>query len=189
MHAICFSLTDFIHDGTILRHLHRDGKARILSGMKRMWVVAILFLAFWGVADSAYIAQNEINGTPLLCDIQGISGCNIVANSQYAYLFDIPLAEYGVLFYGIIFVLAALELILFDRLLRRVLQGMSIVGVIASLYFTFLQIFFIGAFCIYCVASAIIALLILVFASRIEPLRKVALQQPPAPHLRMPPTA
>lgn len=156
--------------------------------MKRIWVVGILFLAFFGVADSAYIAQNEINGTPLICDIQGISGCNIVANSQYSYFFDIPLSEYGVLFYGIIFVLAALELILFDRILRRVLQGMSIVGVLASLYFTFLQVFFIGAFCIYCLASALIALLILIFASRIEPLRKVSPPQPHTPHLPMPPT-
>ena len=140
--------------------------------MKRIGVALILFLAFCGVANSAYLAQHEIDGTPLICNIQNLSGCNIVAASQYSQLFGVPLAEYGVLFYGIVFVLAALELVLFDRLLRRLLQAASLIGITASLYFTFVQIFMIGAFCIYCLASAIIALLIFILASFIEPLRK-----------------
>lgn len=165
--------------------------------MKRIGVVGILILAFCGVANAAYIAQSRISGTPLLCDIQNLSGCNIVANSQYSQLFGIPLAEYGVLFYGILFALAALELVLFDRFLRRVLQGVSLVGVLASLYFTGVQVFFIGAFCIYCLASSLIALLILILASLIEPLNRSKKQRSFAdnlpkespPHLPMPPAA
>lgn len=147
--------------------------------MKRASVVFIVILAFFGLADSAYIAQHEASGTPLLCNIQHLSGCNVVVASPYSYLFGIPLAEYGVLFYSIIFVLAALELVIFDRLVRRVLQVISLIGVVASLYFTLIQVFVIGAFCIYCFASATIALLILIFASFIEPLQK-NVQQPPA---------
>lgn len=167
--------------------------------MKRIGVVFMLILAFAGLADSAYLAEHEINGTPLICNIQNFDGCNIVANSQYSHLFGIPLAEYGVLFYGILFVLAALELVLFDRLLRRVLQGVSLLGVVFSLYFTFLQIFVIGAFCVYCAVSAFITLLVLILASFIEPIRKRTKQMPPAPaspeavqgvaHLPMPPVA
>ena len=162
--------------------------------MKRTGVVFILFFAFFGLADSAYLAQHELSGTPLICNIQSLNGCNVVANSPYAHLFGVPLAEYGVLFYGIIFVLAALELVLFDRLLRRVLQGAALLGVLASLYFSLLQVFFIGAFCIYCAVSGGIALLILILASFIEPLRKSKseYQSPtptlPPPHLQMPPT-
>lgn len=160
--------------------------------MKRIGVVLILFLAFFGLADSAYLAQHELNGTPLICNIQNFSGCNIVANSSYSHVFGVPLSEFGVLFYAILFVLAALELVLFDRLLRRVLQGVSILGAIASLYFTSLQIFVIGAFCIYCAASAVITILVLLLASLIEPMRKnlPAYQTPPLPpHLQMPPAA
>ncbi|MFZ2167529.1 MAG: vitamin K epoxide reductase family protein [Minisyncoccia bacterium] len=167
--------------------------------MKRLGVVFILILAFAGLADSAYLAEHEINGTPLICNIQNFDGCNIVANSQYSQLFGIPLAEYGVLFYGILFVLAALELVLFDRLLRRVLQGVSLLGVVFSLYFTSLQVFVIGAFCVYCVVSALITFLVLILASFIEPIRKRAKQIPVAPaspevpqstpHLPMPPSA
>lgn len=172
-------------------------KTRILDRMKRLGVVLILILAFFGLANSAYLAQHEASGTPLLCDIQNFSGCNVVAASQYSYLFGIPLAEYGVLFYGIIFVLAALEIVIFDRLVRRVLQVAALIGVISSLYFTLVQMFLIGAFCIYCFVSALIALLILILASFIEPLRGLTKPPPPAlppqhfsmshPHLPMPP--
>ena len=163
--------------------------------MKRAGVAVILVLAFFGLADSAYITQHEVSGTPLVCNIQNLSGCNVVVASPYAYLFGIPLAEYGVLFYSILFVIAALELVIFDRLLRRVLQGISLVGVIVSLYFTFIQMFVINAFCIYCLASAVIAILIFIFASLIEPLQTNKQQKPPAPpvmkrspsHFSMPP--
>lgn len=168
----------------------------MLGRMKRIGVVLILLLAFFGLADSIYLTQSEVSGAPLICNIQNLSGCNIVAASQYSRLFGIPLAEFGVLFYGVLFVLAALELALFDQLLRRVLQGMAVVGILASLYFTSLQLFVIGAVCIYCSVSALLTLLILIFASFIEPLpkrRRAPLPAPPPPppppHLPMPPVA
>ncbi|HVB19911.1 MAG TPA: vitamin K epoxide reductase family protein [Candidatus Paceibacterota bacterium] len=158
--------------------------------MKRLGVIGILALAFCGLADSAYLAQHEISGAPLICNIQNLSGCNIVAASQYSRLFGVPLAEYGVVFYGVLFVLAALELVIFDRLLRRVLQAASLIGVVASLYFSFVQMFLIGAFCIYCLTSALIAFLILIFAGFIEPIRRARSTPPARPtHLSMPPTA
>ena len=158
--------------------------------MKRAGVACILFLAFAGLADSAYIAQHEVSGTPLLCNINNLSGCNIVATSPYSHLFGIPLAVYGVVFYGIIFALAALELVIFDRLLRRFLQGMAFIGVIASLYFTLIQVFVIGALCVYCLASAGIALLMMIFATVIEPVRGTAKHiPPPSRHFSMPPAS
>lgn len=146
--------------------------------MKRAGVVGILFLAFCGLADSAYLAQHELSGTPLLCNIQNLSGCNVVAASQYSYVFGIPLSELGVLFYSVIFVLAALELVIFDQLLRRALQAISLVGVVFSLYSTLVQMFIIDAFCIYCLVSAFITLLIFILASLIEPIRRRAHQSP-----------
>ena len=143
----------------------------VSNGMKRIGAALILVLSLFGLADSAYLAQHEASGTPLLCNIQNLSGCNTVAASQYSRLFDIPLAEYGVLFFSVLFVLAALELVIFDRLLRRVLQGVSLVGVIASLYFTLMQAFVIQAFCIYCLVSALVTLFIFILAGLIEPLR------------------
>ncbi len=165
--------------------------------LQRIGVVVILLLAFCGLADSTYLAQHAESGAPLICNADNLSGCNTVATSPYSRLFGIPLAEFGVLFYGILFVLAALELVLFDRLLRRALQIAAVVGIIASLYFVSVQLFLIGAFCIYCIASGIITLLILLFAGLIEPMPKKKnnntpiITPPPAspPRLSMPPAA
>jgi uncharacterized membrane protein len=144
--------------------------------MKRVGVILILFLAFFGLADSAYLTENALSGTPLICDVQSLSGCNTVAASQYSRVFGIPLAEFGVLLYSVIFVLAALELVLFDRFLRRVLQVISAIGAAVSLYYTAIQVFVIDAFCIYCFASSVTAILIFIFATLIEPVRRRPLQ-------------
>lgn len=153
--------------------------------MKRLWVVGILILSFAGLADATYLTQSEITGTPLICNVQNLSGCNIVANSSYSHIFGIPLAEFGMLFYGLMFVLAALELVLFDQLLRRAIQVIALIGILSSLYFTATQIFFIGAFCVYCIASAVITLFSFIFATRIEPIR---LRRRPVPvHEEVPP--
>lgn len=162
---------------------------------KRISVVLILVFAFFGLADSVYLTQQKLSGTPLLCDIQDLSGCNIVAASQYSSIFGIPLSEFGVLFYGVLFLLAALELVIFDRLLRRILQVAALIGILSSLYFTFLQIFVINAFCIYCFVSAFITFVIFILAGLIEPIRKRARLSPPplppeaSPHFPMPPAA
>lgn len=157
--------------------------------MKRVGVVCILILAFFGLADAIYLTQHGLSGAPLLCDIQNFSGCNVVAASQYAQVFGIPLAAFGVLFYSILFVLAALEIVMFNKTLRRLLQVSALVGVLSSVYFTGLQMFVIGAFCIYCLASALITLLILIFATLIEPIKERPDRTPSAPHLPMPPEA
>jgi uncharacterized membrane protein len=138
--------------------------------MKRMSVLVLLVLAFGGIADSFYIAQNETQGTPLFCGTT-LSGCNIVTASPYAYIFGIPLAEYGVMFYSIMFMLAALELVMMKRLVRRFLQWGALFGAVGSLYFVCVQVFFIGALGSYCLTSAGIAFLMLLFSTLLEPIR------------------
>jgi uncharacterized membrane protein len=161
--------------------------------MKRLGVVAILVLAFLGIANAAYLAQHELAGTPLICNIQNLSGCNTVAASPYANIWGIPVAVYGVIFYAVIFAIAALELFIFDRFLRRVIQILTVIGVIAELGFTFIQVYLIQALCVYCLTSAAIMFFILLFASIIEPVRRTMFDHtvsPPSapPHLPMPPT-
>ncbi|MFZ1075768.1 MAG: vitamin K epoxide reductase family protein [Minisyncoccia bacterium] len=159
--------------------------------LKRFGAVLIFILAFCGLADATYLTQNELNSTPLLCNIQNLSGCNIVTNSQYSRIFNVPVAELSLLFYGLIFIIAALEILALDSRLRRALQVLSLIGLVTSLYFTSLQIFVIKALCIYCLASTFTTLLIFIFATLIEPLRR----KPRGPassaeplHLSMPPT-
>ncbi|MBI5405533.1 vitamin K epoxide reductase family protein [Candidatus Kaiserbacteria bacterium] len=167
--------------------------------MKRAAVIALLFLAFSGLADAFYLTQNELNGTPLICSAQSLSGCNSVVTSQYARIFNIPVAELGVLFYAALFVLAALEIVAPDRRVRRTLQAASAVGVAASAYFVVVQAFVIREFCVYCSVSALITLLIFACAILLEPIRRNGRPAPREPRpvepstpprsLSMPPAA
>lgn len=154
--------------------------------MQRAGVLLILILAFSGVADSAYLAESEASGTPLVCGISGLLDCNTVVTSPYSSFLGISMAEYGVLFYGIMFVLAALELIIFSEVLRRVLMWLSLLGVAASLYLVLVQVFIIGALCIYCLASTVIALLIFVLAALVHVKLGRASHKPPVPLPRTP---
>lgn len=155
--------------------------------MKRVGVILIFVLAFMGLADSVYLAEHESSGTSLLCNVQNLSGCNLVANSQYSHIFGIPVADFGVVFYGVLFALAALEFVVINRLVRRVMQGFALIGLLVSLYSTFVQAFFIHEWCIYCLASAFIALCIFILAAFIEPIKKAVHVYPAPVPLPMPP--
>lgn len=164
---------------------------------KRIATWAILVLAFFGLADSAYLAKSEMNGSSLLCDINSLTGCNIVAQSEYSQLFGIPLAELGLLFFAALFAVAAFEIVVLHRLARRVIQGFAAVGLLMSAYFVVIQIFVIKALCIYCILSAGIVLLIFLLSFLLEPVRTSPSQSPPhvppptppRPHFSMPPPA
>lgn len=144
--------------------------------MKRASVVLILLLAFCGIAVSAYLAQHEATGAPLICNIESLSGCNLVVESEYSRLFGVSLAYYGLFFYALMFVLAAFELVLFDQLLRRALQALAIFGILMSVYSIYTQVFLINALCIYCLGSVAINILVFIFASLIEPVWKKPMQ-------------
>lgn len=161
----------------------------MLTSMKRTGVLFIAILSFFGMADSVYLTQHALTQTPLFCNITHLTGCNVVASSPYSQLFGIPLSEFGLLFFAILFVLSVLELVLFDQLLRRALQALSLVGVLTSLYFVSIQAFVIQAFCVYCLASALIAILIFIFASMLEPIRKVTFARVPKPQQSLPPSS
>ncbi len=137
---------------------------------KRFGVILILIFAFCGLADSAYLAQHELTNTPLLCNIQNLSGCNIVAQSPYSQLFGVPLAVYGIAFYALVFIVAAFELVVVDQLLRRALQGLALIGLLFSIGATALQVFVIEALCVYCLTSAFLALFTFLAACTIEPM-------------------
>jgi len=132
---------------------------------RSLLIVLMLLLSLLGLADSWYLFQSAITDTALTCDIgTGFDGCNIVAQSPYSHLFGTPLGLYGVGFYAAMFVLTALVTILPQRIFYRVLSLLSLVGVLASIIFVLIQLIVIKATCIYCLASAGIALLLWVLA-------------------------
>lgn len=123
-------------------------------------LTVLLVLTFLGIADAWYLASAALSGTSLSCSIAGLeslNGCNQVAQSAYSQFLGLPLALYGVFFYAVLFVIAAILITMPIRLLYKVAIGLGVVGFFLSLYFVFLQAFVIKAVCVYCMASVVIA--------------------------------
>ena len=134
--------------------------------MKKTTFAAFLMLVFAaiGIADAFYDSYAIYNGQLLWCP-PPIDGCNTVANSPYARVFGVPLGYLGVIFYLYMSVLAAL--LVFDPFSRGLRLGALLyatLGVSGSIYFMYIQIAFIHAFCIYCLVSGVLTLLLLIAA-------------------------
>ena len=124
----------------------------------------MLALALLGIVVAFYDAYAIHNGQELWCP-PPISGCNEVASSRYARIFNLPVGYYGVVYYLYMFGLAALLAFdPFSRGLRFAALGYAALGVCFSIYFMYLQFAFIHAFCIYCFISAVTTVLLLIAA-------------------------
>ena len=124
----------------------------------------MLALALLGLAVAYYDAYSLYNGQQLWCP-PPINGCNQVANSRYARIYNLPVGYFGVVYYLYMFCLATL--LAYDPFSRGLRLGAliySAIGVGFSIYFSYLQVTFIHAFCVYCLASAVITVLLLIAA-------------------------
>ena len=132
----------------------------------RRAVSVMLALALIGIADAFYDSYAVYNGQLLWCP-PPIDGCNTVANSPYARLFGVPLGYLGLAFYVGMFALATwLRLEPSSRGLRWVTLLYAAAGLCGSAYFFYVQRTFIHAFCIYCLISGVLTLLLFIAALR-----------------------
>ena len=128
---------------------------------RTLLLVLVAVLTILGVADSWYLFQSAITHTDLVCNIgAGLDGCNIVAQSPYSKLFGLPLALYGIGFFGSMLATAIGLFSFRSRLLYGILFALASMGALASVAFMYIQIALIKAFCIYCIISAAIAFIV-----------------------------
>jgi uncharacterized membrane protein len=127
----------------------------------RRWVVPVLSLLGLGVAG--YMTYIEFSHTQAICG--PIGNCNSVQTSRYATLWGfMPVGVFGMIGYiaiAIAWVVQSLGTDNFKHYLSLVMWGMALLGVLFSIYLTFLEPFVIGATCAWCISSAIIITLLL----------------------------
>jgi uncharacterized membrane protein len=124
----------------------------------------MLVLAFIGIADAFYDSYAIYTEQPLWCP-PPIDGCNIVAESPYARIAGVPLGYLGFVYYLYMFGFAGL--LAFDPFSRGLRLGVLLyaaMGVAFSLYFMYIQLTYIHAFCIYCLISAVLTLFLFIAA-------------------------
>jgi uncharacterized membrane protein len=127
--------------------------------------LAVLSLAGLFVASYLYLYKLGKIGA-LAC---GTGGCETVQLSPQSRFLGVEVALVGVVGYAILLVLALLALqprFAGPAWPSRLLAWLSGVAVLFTLYLTSLELFVIHAICRYCVASAVIILLIFLLATR-----------------------
>lgn len=110
-----------------------------------------------GVLVAAYLTATTLSGaSALFC--QGNGGCDVVQSSRYARFLGAPTAAWGAVFYLTIGALALVGLTA-----RRWLPAfvLGVVGVAFSAYLTYVAVAMLRALCLYCLASAGIAVSLL----------------------------
>jgi uncharacterized membrane protein len=135
--------------------------AKQVSSRKLSWMIPALCAI--GLFVAGYLAYVESAEVRAVCGPVG--DCNSVQQSQYARLFGVlPVGALGLAGYVAIGMAWAVSRI-GDRRISALawfaLTGMALLGVLFSIYLTFLEPFVIGATCIWCLSSAVIMTLLL----------------------------
>ncbi len=130
------------------------------------WLIPLLCLLGLGVAG--YMSFVEFTQAEAVCGPVG--NCNSVQGSSYATLFGfLPVGILGFLGYLAILLLwlvSRLHLPNYDHLVKMLLWALSLVGILFSIYLTFLEPFVIGATCMWCISSAVIMTALFLLATR-----------------------
>jgi len=124
-------------------------------------LIAILSLA--GIVDSAIALQRHYAKSDTnFCDFSKKFSCDIVNRSEYSTMAGIPVAGIGVAGYAALFVLATFLKSRPETPTR--LLAASLAGLVFALYLTYVEAYELTTWCILCVGSLVLILLITNFA-------------------------
>ncbi len=125
----------------------------------------IAFAAAGGFGVTLYIYYTKKHNKQLVCPIG--SNCNVVINSQYSKFLGVSIEYWGMLYYAVIF--TAYIILIFAA---HLLSGLFLTGLIMftaaafffSLYLLFAQAFLLRQWCIWCILSAMLSIVIFIIS-------------------------
>ena len=117
------------------------------------WVPIVFILAsFLGFLEATYLTVEHYLGVIPPCSV--INGCEKVLTSPYAAVGGVPVALAGAIYYVAILLLTLVYLDTGNERLMVAAARLTPVGFLGSLALVYLQVFVIGALCLYCLVSA-----------------------------------
>jgi len=130
----------------------------------RVVFLVIALLALAGIAVSSVSLYHHFQTSKTeYCDFGETFNCDIVNRSVYSTILGIPVALIGFLGYAGIGVLATLYRDRVDT--PKVLLGASVAGLAFALYLTYIEGFVLGTWCILCLSSLTMIVLITILSS------------------------
>lgn len=113
------------------------------------------FVATFGIGVATYIAIADAGGGAPVC-LAGGGGCETVASSSYSHLLGVNVALFGIAGYVLLLVTALLR----GDGARMAGFALALTGFGFSVYLTYLELFVINAICQWCVASAVLMMVL-----------------------------
>jgi uncharacterized membrane protein len=137
-------------------------------------IIAVI-IALIGLTDAAYLTVHHYTAEPVPCSLT--HGCEQVLTSEYAEWFGIPLAGFGAAAYFVAFALALLA-VYGNDLAWKLFGAQATIMALFSVYLIYVQWALVGAFCQFCLLSALTSIsLFAVF------LLSLAVRRPPGEDL------
>jgi len=137
--------------------------------MKKFFFLT-LFIVF-GIIDAGYLTYEHYQQVIPPCTVNRFfpiaSDCGKVLHSFYSIMFGVPLVIMGVFQYSLLLI-AVIALIIFrKKIFSYWIIFQSMIGVIFSLYFMYIQLVILKSICIYCTLSALISFIIFFLSYKI----------------------
>ncbi len=142
---------------------------RAENSLPHSFLLVSIAVAILGFADTSYLTIEHYRNTAPPCFI--LSGCDTVTQSIYSEISGVPVALLGAIYYGIIAILLFTALETKKNLYARLGFLLTPLGVLASGWFLYIQIFLLRAYCLYClgsIATSSILFMLAIVANRLE---------------------
>jgi len=138
----------------------------------RTLLIFLMIIPLMGVVDSAFLSYAHFGTAAAVCPAptEGQIPCDIVNKSMWSELFGIPVAYLGFAYYLIFFAVATMGVRsygaikkkkLHHHFMRHHLLGLSICGVLFTIWLNYVQFFELMTLCALCEVSATTVLLML----------------------------
>lgn len=122
----------------------------------------IFGLSMLGLMVTTFLAYEYSQSGSIACPIAG-SGCDIVRKSEFSKLLGIDLPYFGIAFY----LTAAFSSVWLTHSYHKIVSLARLLASFSAfafgVYLTFLEAFVIKAYCIWCVISFIVSIIIFIF--------------------------
>ncbi len=117
----------------------------------------LIFLSGLGFLDAFFLSYEHFMKLIPPCT-PGFQ-CDLVTTSAYSVILGVPVPYLGLVYYVALFIGAFLYFEHKKLSTLKILRLLSGLGFLGSLYFTYIQGWVLNAWCLYCIASAIITTL------------------------------
>ena len=124
-----------------------------------IWIVISSYLTYLHFSELT-ISCNVWNTFSYIQNDKNWISCNSVLQSKYSVMLGIPTAIFWITFYVISIIIFFLLNLKKNFIFNKILFIFTLIWLFFSIYFSYLQIFVINSFCIYCSTSAVITFIL-----------------------------